>query len=204
MKNLNLPNKLTVLRLILTPILVFLLLLRFGYTDSNVVLRSGFLSILSSAILYLSTVILFIFISLTDFFDGYIARRDNLVTNFGKLMDPIADKIFVFSILIVLVRYNLLSVWFVLILLSREFVVVAIRTLIVENGGEIVAASNVAKLKTATQMLAILFIILFSFGKIANSIVMLPSVILSLISMYEYYKMGEIYLWKDNKRSKCK
>lgn len=199
MKNLNLPNKLTVLRLILTPILVFLLLLRFGYTDSNVVLRSGFLSILSSGILYLSTVILFIFISLTDFFDGYIARRDNLVTNFGKLMDPIADKIFVFSILIVLVRYNLLSVWFVLILLSREFVVVAIRTLIVENGGEIVAASNVAKLKTATQMLAILFIILFSFGKIANSIVMLPSVILSLISMYEYYKMGEIYLWKDNK-----
>ena len=199
MKNLNLPNKLTVLRLILTPILVFLLLLRFGYTDSNVVLRSGFLSILSSAILYLSTVILFIFISLTDFFDGYIARRDNLVTNFGKLMDPIADKIFVFSILIVLVRYNLLSVWFVLILLSREFVVVAIRTLIVENGGEIAAASNVAKLKTATQMLAILFIILFSFGKIANSIVMLPSVILSLISMYEYYKMGEIYLWKDNK-----
>lgn len=199
MKNLNLPNKLTVLRLILTPILVFLLLLRFGYTDSNVVLRSGFLSILSSAILYLSTVILFIFISLTDFFDGYIARRDNLVTNFGKLMDPIADKIFVFSILIVLVRYNLLSVWFVLILLSREFVVVAIRTLIVENGGEIVAASNVAKLKTATQMLAILFIILFSFGKIANSIVMLPSVILSLISMYEYYKMGKIYLWKDNK-----
>lgn len=199
MKNLNLPNKLTVLRLILTPILVFLLLLRFGYTDSNVVLRSGFLSILSSALLYLSTVILFIFISLTDFLDGYIARRDNLVTNFGKLMDPIADKIFVFSILIVLVRYNLLSVWFVLILLSREFVVVAIRTLIVENGGEIVAASNVAKLKTATQMLAILFIILFSFGKIANSIVMLPSVILSLISMYEYYKMGEIYLWKDNK-----
>ena len=199
MKNLNLPNKLTVLRLILTPILVFLLLLRFGYTDSNVVLRSGFLSILSSAILYLSTVILFIFIALTDFFDGYIARRDNLVTNFGKLMDPIADKIFVFSILIVLVRYNLLSVWFVLILLSREFVVVAIRTLIVENGGEIVAASNVAKLKTATQMLAILFITLFSFGKIANSIVMLPSVILSLISMYEYYKMGEIYLWKDNK-----
>ena len=199
MKNLNLPNKLTVLRLILTPILVFLLLLRFGYTDSNVVLRSGFLSVLSSAILYLSTVILFIFISLTDFFDGYIARRDNLVTNFGKLMDPIADKIFVFSILIVLVRYNLLSVWFVLILLSREFVVVAIRTLIVENGGEIVAASNVAKLKTATQMLAILFIILFSFGKIANSIVMLPSVILSLISMYEYYKMGEIYLWKDNR-----
>ena len=199
MKNLNLPNKLTVLRLILTPILVFLLLLRFGYTDSNVVLRSGFLSILSSAILYLSTVILFIFIALTDFLDGYIARRDNLVTNFGKLMDPIADKIFVFSILIVLVRYNLLSVWFVLILLSREFVVVAIRTLIVENGGEIVAASNVAKLKTATQMLAILFIILFSFGKIANSIVMLPSVILSLISMYEYYKMGEIYLWKDNK-----
>ena len=199
MKNLNLPNKLTVLRLILTPILVFLLLLRFGYTDSNVVLRSGFLSVLSSAILYLSTVILFIFISLTDFFDGYIARRDNLVTNFGKLMDPIADKIFVFSILIVLVRYNLLSVWFVLILLSREFVVVAIRTLIVENGGEIVSASNTAKLKTATQMLAILFIILFSFGKIANSIVMLPSVILSLISMYEYYKMGEIYLWKDNK-----
>lgn len=199
MKNLNLPNKLTVLRLILTPILVFLLLLRFGYTDSNVVLRSGFLSVLSSAILYLSTVILFIFISLTDFLDGYIARRDNLVTNFGKLMDPIADKIFVFSILIVLVRYNLLSVWFVLILLSREFVVVAIRTLIVENGGEIVSASNTAKLKTATQMLAILFIILFSFGKIANSIVMLPSVILSLISMYEYYKMGEIYLWKDNK-----
>ena len=140
MKKLNLPNKLTVLRLILTPILVFLLLLRFGYTDSNVVLRSGFLSVLSSALVYIITVVLFIFISVTDFLDGYIARRDNLITNFGKLMDPIADKIFVFSILIVLVRYNLLSIWFVLILLSREFVVVEIRTLIVENGGEIVAA----------------------------------------------------------------
>ena len=63
MKNLNLPNKLTVLRLILTPILVFLLLLRFGYTDSNVVLRSGFLSVLSSALVYIITVVLFIFIS---------------------------------------------------------------------------------------------------------------------------------------------
>ncbi len=185
---LNLPNKLTLIRILLTPILILLMLFKYG---------SNHASILEVIFLHILVVLLFATIALTDFFDGYIARRDNLVTNFGKLLDPIADKVFVFSVLIVLVKYNILSIWLVLILLIREFVVMAIRMLILENGGEVVAASSTAKLKTATQIIALLFILIFPFGKFINSIVLFPSVIFSVISMLEYYQLVKKYLMED-------
>ncbi|WP_156299624.1 CDP-diacylglycerol--glycerol-3-phosphate 3-phosphatidyltransferase [Streptobacillus canis] len=187
LNKMNLPNKLTIVRIILTPILLLLMLFKYEGNHGT----------FSAVMLHVLVVLLFAGIALTDFFDGYIARRDNLVTNFGKLLDPIADKVFVFSVLIVLVKYNLLSIWLVLILLTREFVVVAIRMVILENGGEVVAASSSAKLKTATQMIALLFAIMFPFGKIVNSIVLLPAVVFSIISMIEYYDLVKKYIGED-------
>ncbi|WP_064612077.1 CDP-diacylglycerol--glycerol-3-phosphate 3-phosphatidyltransferase [Streptobacillus moniliformis] len=183
----NLPNKLTLIRIILTPILILLMLFKYGFNHS----------ILITILLHILVVLLFATIALTDFFDGYIARRDNLVTNFGKLFDPIADKVFVFSILIVLAKYNVFSIWLVLILLAREFVVMAIRMLILENGGDVVPASPIAKLKTATQMGSLLFALIFPFGNFVNSVILLPSVIFSIISMLEYYEMVKKYLMED-------
>lgn len=183
----NLPNKLTLIRIILTPILILLMLFKYGFNHS----------ILITILLHILVVLLFATIALTDFFDGYIARRDNLVTNFGKLFDPIADKVFVFSVSIVLAKYNVFSIWLVLILLAREFVVMAIRMLILENGGDVVPASPIAKLKTATQMGALLFALIFPFGNFVNSVILLPSVIFSIISMLEYYEMVKKYLMED-------
>lgn len=184
-KSMNLPNKLTVLRLLLTPVLILFMIMNYNKTFFNV-------------LVYLIMVILFILISLTDYIDGYIARRDNLITDFGKLMDPIADKIFVFSILIVLVKYNEISLWLVIILLAREFVVVAIRTLIVEKGGKIVPASDIAKLKTAFQMFAIAFTIILPFSSLINNILMLPAVYLSLLSMVDYINFAKDYIKENN------
>lgn len=196
MKKLNLPNKLTILRFILTPLLILLMLFRYDRLYEYIY-DKGFFGYTLDIILYIIVLFLFVLIALTDFLDGYLARRDNLITNFGKLMDPIADKVFVFSILIVFVKYDLVSVWFVIILLAREFVVVAVRTLIVENNGSIVAASNLAKLKTLTQMLAIFLILILPGYKLINSLIILPSVILSVISMIEYLNMAKEYLWKE-------
>lgn len=184
--NMNLPNKLTILRLILTPILILLMLGRYE-------LSSPFLRIF----LAILTLLFFIAIALSDYFDGYIARRDGLITNFGKLMDPIADKIFVFSILIVFVKYNLLSVWIVILLLSREFIVVSLRALIIENGGTVLAANNNGKFKTAFQMFAILFILIFGYFKFLNSLVMLPSLFFSILSMMEYINVAKLYIFKE-------
>ena len=195
LEKLNLPNKLTVLRLILTPVLILFMTMKYENDIFNLEYGSGIS--FSGFLLYIIVLGLFVLIAVTDFLDGYIARRDNLITNFGKLMDPIADKVFVFSVCMVLVKYDLLSLWLVLILLAREFVVVGVRVLIMENSSKVVPAINSAKLKTLLQMFALIFILLFGFGKVINSIVMLPAVVLSIVSMMEYLKMASEYFWKD-------
>ncbi|WP_314011283.1 CDP-diacylglycerol--glycerol-3-phosphate 3-phosphatidyltransferase [Pseudostreptobacillus hongkongensis] len=195
LEKLNLPNKLTVLRLVLTPVLILFMTMKYENDIFNLEYGSGIS--FSGFLLYTIVLGLFVLIAVTDFLDGYIARRDNLITNFGKLMDPIADKVFVFSVCMVLVKYDLLSLWLVLILLAREFVVVGVRVLIMENSSKVVPAINSAKLKTLLQMFALTFILLFGFGKVINSIVMLPAVVLSIVSMMEYLKMASEYFWKD-------
>lgn len=195
LEKLNLPNKLTVLRLVLTPILILFMTMKYENDIFNLQYGSGIS--FSGFLLYTIVLGLFVLIAVTDFLDGYIARRDNLITNFGKLMDPIADKVFVFSVCMVLVKYDFLSLWLVLILLAREFVVVGVRVLIMENSSKVVPAINSAKLKTLLQMFALTFILLFGFGKVINSIVMLPAVVLSIVSMMEYLKMASEYFWKD-------
>lgn len=186
----NLPNKLSLLRIALTPVLVLLLDKYYSIILGGIFHRRNILDL----IIQLLIITLFIFLVFTDFIDGYLSRKYNLITNFGKLIDPIADKIFVFAILLVFLKYNILSLWLILIVLSREFVIMAVRTMIVENNGKIVPASFYGKLKTVTQFIAILFILLFPYNKNFNNILMIPSVILSIFSMYNYIISSKEYL----------
>ena len=140
----NLPNKLTILRIVMVPFFVFFLLADFVPHR------------------YLFALILFCAASYTDHLDGKIARRDNLITNFGKLMDPLADKILVMSALICLVRLDLASAVCVILIMLREFAVTSVRLLAVEQG-RVIAANNWGKAKTVSQMIAIIAILFFQY-----------------------------------------
>ena len=141
----NLPNKLTLARFIMTPIFLILMLVEFPHH-------------------YLAGLIVFIIASLTDYFDGKIARRDGLITTFGKFLDPIADKMLTTAAFLVFLQngtgYGI--IWIVFIVLAREFVVTSVR-LISAGSGKIIAANIWGKLKTAMQMIAIIATIFFEY-----------------------------------------
>ena len=151
----NLPNKLTIFRIILVPIMVII----------------PFLGIKGELwgipITYLIVDFIFILASITDKLDGYIARNKNQVTAFGKFLDPLADKILVLSAMLMLVENAKLPAWIPIIVLAREFLVSGYRLIAVEKGGEVIAASKWGKLKTVTQMIAIIlaFVDLHAFGE---------------------------------------
>ena len=151
----NLPNKLTVFRIILVPIMVIIPLLGIDKT---------FLGI---PITWLIVDSIFIIASITDKLDGYLARKNNQITTFGKFLDPLADKILVLTAMIMLVEMQKLPAWIPIIVLAREFVVSGYRLIAVEKGGQVIAASKWGKLKTVTQMLAIILALvdLHSFGE---------------------------------------
>lgn len=131
----NLANKLTVLRMILVP--VFLICAMLNTSTGNIIALA-----------------IFIIASVTDKLDGYIARSRNQITNFGKFMDPLADKLLVTCALIILVEKNIIPAWVVVVIIAREFVVSGLRTLAASQG-VVIAASNWGKLKTVIQMIAI-------------------------------------------------
>lgn len=200
----NLPNKLTILRIILVPIMVIIPYLN---------IQGEFLNI---PISWLIIDAIFIIASITDKLDGSIARKRNLVTNFGKFLDPIADKILVLAAMVMLVEMNKLPAWIPIIVLFREFVVSGYRLIAVENGGQVIAASIWGKIKTATQMVAIIlmFIDKFAFANFLNttiratmnpfelifnivvSTLMFVSVIAAIFSGWDYIKGGKD-LFKD-------
>lgn len=151
----NLPNKLTIFRMILVPIMVVVPFLG---------IEGRFLGI---PIQWLIVDLIFVMASLTDKLDGYLARKYNQVTTFGKFLDPLADKILVLAAMVMLVEMAKLPAWIPVIVLAREFMVSGYRLVAVEKGGKVIAASKWGKLKTVTQMIAIVlaFLDLNAFGE---------------------------------------
>lgn len=156
---LNLANKLTLFRIILVPVMMFIPII-----DSLCGISGTFLGISTS---FWIMNIIFIIASITDKLDGHIARSRNQVTTFGKFLDPLADKILVISALIILVEYGKIPSWIPIVVLAREFIVSGYRLIAVEKGGKVIAASIWGKLKTVTQMIAIIccFLDKFKFGQ---------------------------------------
>ena len=148
----NLANKLTIFRIILVPIMLII-----GVIDRLVGIPGSLLGITSA---FWIMEIIFIVASITDKLDGYIARSRNQITTFGKFLDPIADKILVLAAMIILVEYGKIPAWIPIIVLFREFLVSGYRLIAVEKGGKVIAASIWGKLKTVTQMIAIILVFL--------------------------------------------
>ncbi|MBS4189303.1 CDP-diacylglycerol--glycerol-3-phosphate 3-phosphatidyltransferase [Bacillus sp. FJAT-49705] len=143
----NLPNKITISRICLIPLFLIVMLVPFNW---------GEISLLGTTlpVTHLVGAIIFIFAAATDWVDGHYARKLNLVTNFGKFLDPLADKLLVSAALIVLVELGSAPSWIVIIIISREFAVTGLRLLLAE-GGEVVAANMLGKIKTWAQIVAI-------------------------------------------------
>lgn len=191
----NLANKLTIFRILLVPLMV---IIPFLGIDGE---------LLGIPVTYLVVDLIFIIASITDKLDGYIARSRNQITTFGKFLDPLADKILVLAAMIMLVEMNKLPAWIPVIVLAREFVVSGYRLIAVEKGGEVIAASMWGKLKTVTQMIAIIlaFIDMNAFGacfkgeltgvpfvlNIVVTIMMIIQTIATIFSGYDYLKNGK-------------
>jgi len=150
----NLPNKLTMLRIILIP--VFIVLLAFNWPGL------GDIYVLDNLIPmnHVLATIVFIVASLTDLADGKIARKYHLVSNFGKFADTLADKMLVMTAFIFLVSFKMAPAWVVAIIVCRELAVTGLRTLVLEFGGKVMAAQMPGKIKTTTQMIAIIFLLM--------------------------------------------
>lgn len=191
----NLPNKLTVLRIFLVPIMVIIPYLNI----------QG--KIFEIPISFLLMDLIFVIASITDTLDGKIARKKGLITTFGKFLDPIADKILVLAAFIILVELGKIPGWIPIIVLFREFVVSGYRLIVVGNDGKVIAASKWGKLKTVTQMIAIISAFLdigtfFEFTKgtltgvhliinIITSLMLITSVVATVFSGIDYVKDGK-------------
>ncbi|SFC08708.1 CDP-diacylglycerol--glycerol-3-phosphate 3-phosphatidyltransferase [Bacillus sp. OV322] len=153
----NLPNKITISRIFLIPVFMIIMLVPFSWGSVS-------LGDFTLPVTHLIGAIIFIIASATDWIDGYYARKLNLVTNFGKFLDPLADKLLVSAALIILVDLNLAEhlSWIVIIIISREFAVTGLR-LILAGTGEVVAANMLGKVKTWTQIIAIAALLLHNF-----------------------------------------
>lgn len=167
----NLPNKLTIFRIILVPIMVIIPFLGIDGRIAGIPIE------------WLIIDVVFLIASLTDKLDGYLARKNNQVTAFGKFLDPLADKILVLAAMMMLVEMQKLPAWIPIIVLAREFMVSGYRLIAVEKGGEVIAASKWGKLKTVTQMIAIVLALLDlnAFGECFTGVLQGGDLILNLI-----------------------
>ena len=174
----NLPNKLTLLRVVLIPVFVVLLLLEGG---QNYTLR-------------IAALIVFCIASFTDFLDGQIARRNNLVTNFGKFMDPLADKLLVCSALICMIELGQLPSWYVITVIAREFIISGFRLVAADNG-IVIAASYWGKFKTVFQM--IMVIVLMFNQYLCNPVLNVIGIILIVVATTLTVISLVDYIWKN-------
>ena len=196
----NLPNILTIFRIILVPIMVIIPFFN---------IQGEFFGIPYT---YWILNLIFIIASITDHLDGKIARKRNIITTFGKFADPLADKILVLATMLILVEMGKLPAWIPIIVLTREFIVSGYRLIAVQKQGQVIAANIWGKLKTVTQMIAIIlmFLDINAYGdfftkkltgynlviNILSTTVMTISVIATIFSGYEYLK-GSKELFKD-------
>ena len=166
----NTPNKLTVARMILVPFLVLFMLTGWGRDWNRFICLA-----------------IFVVASITDWFDGYLARKNNLVTNFGKFMDPLADKLLVCSAMICFIELDRLPAWIVIIIIGREFIISGFRLIAAENG-VVIAANYWGKFKTVSQMIMIILLMLGLGGifEILTQIFIWLSVALTVISLLTY------------------
>lgn len=198
----NLPNKLTIFRILLVPIMVIVPFLGLDKLCENSIIP----------LTWILVEIIFIIASITDKLDGYIARSRNQITTFGKFLDPIADKILVLAAMIMLVEAGRLPAWIPIIVLFREFIVSGYRLVAVGNDGNVIAASIWGKLKTVTQMIALIIALIDvnAYGRciqgdlqrlplilnIASTVIMTISVIATVFSGWDYVKNGKDLLFK--------
>ena len=167
----NTPNKLTVGRMILVPFMVLFLLTDIGGEANR----------------YISLLI-FVGASVTDWFDGYLARKHNLVTNFGKFMDPLADKLLVCSAMICMIELGRLPAWIVIVIIAREFIISGFRLIAAENG-IVIAANYWGKFKTVSQMIMIILMIMNLDNAVfqgAITLFVVIAVALTIISLIDY------------------
>lgn len=172
----NLANKLTIARILLVPVFMIFLLNKIPY---GVPIAAG----------------IFIIAAITDTLDGYIARKNNQITNFGKFMDPLADKLLVSAALISLVQMGRLSAWIVVIIISREYTISILRA-VAASEGVVIAASWWGKAKTITQIIAIIFTITnnfpFEYINIPFADIMMgAAVLITIISGVDYLKINK-------------
>ena len=162
----NLPNKLTIARVICVPIFVVLY-----YLDLNI-----------------WAFIVFVIASITDMLDGKIARKYNMITNFGKIMDPLADKVLVYAAFCVFVEKGIMPGWMLIIILAREFAVSGMRT-VAASEGKVVAAGMTGKIKTVLQMFAVLFLLLAPYSHVLDvigQVLLWASLVMTIVSGAEY------------------
>lgn len=195
----NLANKLTLLRVILIPFFVI-----FAFVN----LPGTFLGMTTSQIIMLA---IFVVASITDKLDGYIARKYNMITTFGKFLDPLADKLLVNTALILLVGVLKLPAWIAVIIIAREFIITGVRLLAVEDG-KVIAANVWGKVKTVTQMIAIILMLVdkYAFGaftysnligfelglNIASTVMMTIATIATIFSLIVYLKDSKAVILK--------
>jgi CDP-diacylglycerol--glycerol-3-phosphate 3-phosphatidyltransferase len=182
----NLPNKLSLMRVVLVPIMIIVYYMQ-GWIDTG-----------GAAIFYALLAPIFIVASITDFFDGYIARKNNLVTVFGKFIDPLADKLIVLAALMILNDLNIVPIWITVVILSREFIVTGIR-LIAVGEGNVIAASKLGKYKTASTMIGLVFLLLFPYASIfelTGMIILYIGTALTIISGFDYFFKNKAIITK--------
>ena len=179
MKKENIPNALTLIRIVFIPI--FILMLIFGKSYGW----------------HVAAAIVFAVASITDYLDGYLARKWEVVSNFGKFADPMADKLLVMSAFIMMIELKMVPAWITAVIICRELAVTGLRLLLVETGGVVLPAAMPGKIKTFSQMFAIIFL-LFHWD-LLGQLTLYVALIFTVYSGYEYFK-GSTYLFKDTFR----
>ncbi|RKD24295.1 CDP-diacylglycerol--glycerol-3-phosphate 3-phosphatidyltransferase [Ammoniphilus oxalaticus] len=180
----NLPNRITLARIFLVPVVMLFLLVRFDFGVVSV----GEFKITYSEII---ATLIFIIAASTDGLDGYIARKKKMITNLGKFLDPLADKLLISAALISLVEMHRLDAWVAILIISREFAVTGLRLVAVAEG-QVIAASNLGKLKTVIQIVAVCSLMInnFPFSYIGipfSSIAVWLAVLITLFSGLDYF-----------------